>query len=129
MRCLSQVFAFYLPLTINLLHLYRDFAMTEYEFFIGRDERWGDNMKALWGCFSICPLLSHIDLQYHMAGELFSISCLRVWGHTQKPHSSMAYLFIRVEDSSEGEGYGLALVWISPQQSQASTTEDALGVD
>ena len=40
----------------------------------------------------------------------------------------MAYLFVRVEDSSEGEGYGLALVWISPQQAQASTMEEALGI-
>ena len=89
--------------------------MTEYEFFVGRDERWGDNMKVLWGCFSICPILSHIDLPYHTAGELLSISCLKVWGDTQKPNGGMAYLFVRLEDSSEGEGYGLALVWISPQ--------------
>ena len=102
--------------------------MTEYEFFVGREERWGNNMKALWGCFSICPLLSHISLPYHMAGELLSISCLKVWGDTQKPHSGMAYLFVRVEDSSEGEGYGLALVWTSPQQAQASTMEEALGI-
>ena len=88
MRHLPQVFAFYLPLTINLLRLYRDFTMTEYEFFVGRDERWGINMKALWGCFSICPLLSHIYLPYHTVGELLSISHLKVWGDTQKPHSA-----------------------------------------
>ena len=40
----------------------------------------------------------------------------------------MVYLFIRVEDSSEGEGYGLALVWISPHQAQASMLEEALGI-
>ena len=128
MRCLPQVFAFYLPLTINLLRLYRDIMMTEYEFFIGRDERWGDNMKALWGCFGICPLLSHIDLPYHMVRELLSISCLKVWEDTQKPHSSMAYFFIRVEDSSEGEGYSLALVWISPQQAWVPMMEEALEI-
>ena len=128
MRHLPQVFAFYLPLTINLLCLYRDITMTEYEFFIGRDERWGDNMKALWGCFSICPLLSHIDLPYHTVGELLSISHLKVWGDTQKPHGDMAYLFIRVEDSSEGEGYSLALVCISPQQARVPTMEEALGI-
>ena len=102
--------------------------MTEYEFFVGREERWGDNMKALWGYFSICPLLNHINLPYHTVGELLSISHLKVWGNTQKPHGSMAYLFIRVEDSSEGEGYSLALVWISPHQAQASTMEEALGI-
>ena len=102
--------------------------MTEYESFVGRDKRRGDNMKALWGCFSICPLLSHINLPYHTAEELLSISCLKVWGDTQKPHSGMAYLFVRVEDSSEGEGYSLALVWTSPQQAWASTMEEALGI-
>ena len=109
------------------LHLYRDFMMTEYEFFVGRDERWGNNMKVLCSCFSICPLLSHINLPYHTVEKLLSISCLKVWGDTQKPHSGMAYLFVRVEDSS-GEAYGLALVWISPQQARASTMEEALGI-
>ena len=104
------------------------FTMTECEFFVGRDERWGENMKAVWGCFSICPLLSHIDLPCHMEGELLSRSHLKVWGDTQKPYGGMDYLFIRVEDSSEGEGYGLALVWISPQQAQASMMEEALGI-
>ena len=102
--------------------------MTEYEFFAKREERWGDNMRTLWGSLSICPLLNHINLQYHMARELLSISHLKVWGDTQKPHGSMAYLLIRVEDSSEGGGYGLALVWISPHQAQVSKMEEALGI-
>ena len=33
----------------------------------------------------------------------------------------MAYLLVKVEDASEVEGYGMALVWISPHQAQAST--------
>ena len=85
-------------------------------------------MRTLWGSLSICPLLNHIDLPHHMVGELLSISHLKVWGDTQKPHGSMAYLLIRVEDSSEGGDYGLALVWISPHQAQASTMEEALGI-
>ena len=40
----------------------------------------------------------------------------------------MAYLLVRVGDSSEGEGYGLALVWISPHQARASMMEEALGI-
>ena len=63
-----------------------------------------------------------------MVGELLSISCLKVWGDTQKPYGSMAYLLVRVEDPSEGRGYGLALVWISPHQAWASTMEQALGI-
>ena len=102
--------------------------MTEFEFFANREERWGDSMRALWGNLSICPLLDHVDLPYHMAGELPSISHLKVWGDTQKPWDSMAYLLVKVEDASEVEGYGMALVWISPHQAQASTMEEALEI-
>ena len=128
MKHLPQVFASYLFPTINFSILYRDFTMTEYEFFADREDRWGDSMRTLWGSLSICPLLDHIDLPYHMVGELLSISCLKVWGDTQKPHSSMAYLLIRVEDTSEGRGYSLDLVWISPHQALASMMEEALGI-
>ena len=63
-----------------------------------------------------------------MAGELLSISCLKVWGDTQKPQDGMAYLLVRVEDTSEVEGYSIALVWISPHQARASMMEEALGI-
>ena len=101
--------------------------MTELEFF-NREERWSDSMRALWGSLSICPLLDHMDLQYHMVGELLCISCLKVWGDTQKPHDSLAYLLVRVEDASEVKGYGIAVVWISPHQAQASMMEEALRI-
>ena len=102
--------------------------MTEFKFFTNREERWKDSMRALWGSLSICPLLDHVDLPYHMAEELLSISCLKVWGDTQKPQDGMAYLLVRVEDASEVKGYGIAIVWISPHQAQASTMEEALGI-
>ena len=127
-RHLPQVFACYLFPTINFSLLYRDFTMTEFKFFANREERWSDSMRALWGSLSICPLLDHMDLPYHMAGELLSISCLKVWGDTQKPRDGMAYLLVRVEDASEVKGYGIALVWISPHQAWASTMEEALEI-
>ena len=74
------------------------------------------------------PLLNHIDLPYHMAEKLLSLSHLKVWGDTQKPHGGMAYLLVKIEDSLEGGGYGLALVWISPHQAQLSMMEEALGI-
>ena len=40
----------------------------------------------------------------------------------------MAYLLVKVEDASEVEGYGMAIVWISPCQAQASTMEEALEI-
>ena len=102
--------------------------MTEFKFFANREEMWGDSMRALWGNLSICPLLGHIDLPYHMAGELLSISHLKVWGDTQKPRDGMAYLLVKVEDASEVESYGMTLVWISPHQAKASTMEEALEI-
>ena len=127
-RHLPQVFVCYLFPTINFSLLYRDFTMTEFEFFANREERWSNSMRALWGSLSICPLLDHVDLPYHKAWELLSISCLKVWRDTQKPQDGMAYLLVRVEDASVVEGYGIALVWISPHQAQASTMEEALEI-
>ena len=63
-----------------------------------------------------------------MAGELLSIRCLKVWGDIHKPQDGMAYLLVKVEDASEVEGYGMALVWISPHQARASTMEEALEI-
>ena len=40
----------------------------------------------------------------------------------------MAYLLVKVEDTSEVQGYSMALVWISPHQAQASTMEEALEI-
>ena len=102
--------------------------MTEFKFFANREERWGDSMRALWGNLSICPILDHVDLPYHMVGELLSISCLKVWGDNQKPQDGMAYLLVKEEDASEIEGYGMALVWISPHQAWASTMAGALEI-
>ena len=99
--------------------------MTEFKFFAKREERWSDSMGAPWGSLSICPLLDHMDLPYHMAGELLSITHLKVWGDTQKPYDGLAYLLVRVEDASEVEGYGIAIVWISPHQAWASMMEEA----
>ena len=102
--------------------------MTKFEFFTNREERWSDSMRALWGSLSICPLLDGMDLPYHMAKELLSISHLKVWGDTQKPQDGTAYLLVKVEDASEVEGYGIALVWISPHQGWASMMEEALEI-
>ena len=102
--------------------------MSKFEFFANKEERWGDSMRALWGNLSICPILHHMDLPYHMVGELLSISCLKIWGDTQKPWVGMAYLLVKVEDASEVEGYGMALVWISPHQAQALTMVEALEI-
>ena len=102
--------------------------MTEFEFFTNREERWSDSMRALWSSLSICPLLDHMDLPYHTAGELLSISHLKVWGDTQKPHNGLAYLLVSVEDALEVEGYSITIVWISPHQARASMVEEVLRI-
>ena len=101
--------------------------MTEFAFFDGKEDRWGDNMRALWGNLSICPHLDYLVLPYHTPGQLLSISCLKVWGDTQEPRNDMAYLLVHTEGDSEAESYGMALVWISPHQAQVSMMEEALG--
>ena len=101
--------------------------MTEFAFFASKEDRWGDNMRALWGNLSICPHLNYLELPYHTSGELLSISHLKVWGDAQEPHNNMAYLLVHTEDTSEAESYGMALVWISPHQAGASMMEEALG--
>ena len=93
--------------------------MSEFAFFASKEDRWGDNMRALWGNLSICPCLDHLELPYHTSGELLSISCLKVWGDTHEPCNDMAYLLVCTEDTSEAESYGMALVWVSPHQAWA----------
>ena len=101
--------------------------MTEFAFFDGKEEKWGEKMRAIWGDLSICPCLDSLEFLYHTPGELTSISCLKVWGDILEPHNNMAYLLVHTEGSSEGKSYGMALVWTSSHQAQVSTMEEALG--
>ena len=101
--------------------------MTIFAFFDGKEDRWGDNVKALWGSLSICPHLDYLELPYHTSEELLSISHLKVWGDTQEPCNDMAYLLVCTEDDSEARSYGMALVWINPHQAWASTMEETFG--
>ena len=68
--------------------------MSKFEFAMDREDRWGDSMRALWDSLSIYPPVDHMELPFHMAGELDSISCLKVWGDIQKLHDGMAYLLV-----------------------------------
>ena len=101
--------------------------MTEFAFLDGKEERWDDNMRALWGDLSIYPRLDYLELPYHTLGELPSISCLKIWRDTQEPHNDMAYLLVHTEGDSEAKNYGMVLVWISPHQAWVSMMDEALG--
>ena len=61
-----------------------------------------------------------------MAGELHSIGHLKVWGDAQKPHLSMAYLLVWVDDTSEAGNYGMAIVWIDSCQARMVAMGEAL---
>ena len=102
--------------------------MSEFEFFMEREDRWEDNMKTLWGSLSICPLMTCIRFPHHMVAELDSISHLKIWGNTQSPHQDMAYLLVWVNDTPNAKIYGIALVWVSLLQTKASLVVEALEI-
>ena len=102
--------------------------MSEFKFFMEREDRWGDNMKTLWGSLSICPLVTCIRLPHHTAEELDSISCLKIWGNTQSPHQNMAYLLVQIDDTPNAKVYGMALVWVSLLQTKVSSVVEALEI-
>ena len=106
--------------------LYRDFNMSKFEFFMEREDRWGNSLKALWGSLSICPMVTCIRLPLHTAEELDSIRHLKVWGNAQMPHPNRAYLLVWVDDTPNAKTYGLALVWVNPLQTRVAAMVDAL---
>ena len=101
--------------------------MTEFAFFDGKEERWGEKMRAIWGDLGICPCMNPLELPCHTLGELQSLSWLKILGNTQEPHDNMAYLPVHTEGHSEAENYGMALVWTSHHQAQVSMMGEALG--
>ena len=112
----------------NFSPLYRSSKMSEFEFFMGREDRWGNSMQVIWGSLGICPPLDHIGLPHHTAEELHSISQLRVWGDVQKLHPGMVYLLVQIDYTSKAATYGMALVWISPLQARVSSMMEALEI-
>ena len=80
----------------------------------------------LWGSLNICPCLNHLELPCQSLEELHSICKLKVWGNIQEPHSDLAYLLVWTGDTLEAQHYGMSLVWISPNQVQAPTMEEAV---
>ena len=98
--------------------------MTEYAFFVEKADRWGKDMASLWGNFNICPQLQWLELPCHSQAELFSVSSLKVWGDSQKPHCNIAYLLVQVEIAMKDRHYGISLVWVHPNQVWVATMEE-----
>ena len=100
--------------------------MTKYAFFAGKVERWGRDMAPLWGNFTICPHLDHLDLPHHSQMELFSVSSFKVCGDIQEPCHDIAYLLVCTGDTTEDRSYGVFLVWVNSNQARASTMEEVV---
>ena len=83
-------------------------------------------MASLWGNFTICPCLDHLDLPCHLQMELVSVSSFKVWGDIQEPCHDIAYLLVHTGDTIEDRSYGISLVWVNPNQARASTMEEAV---
>ena len=98
---LPEVFAYYPPLIINSLHLYRNHMMTKFAFFSNRAERWKRDLASLWGTLDICPCLDHLELPCHSPVELSSLSSFKVWGNTKEPHHDIAYLLVCMGSTNE----------------------------
>ena len=116
-----QEFAYYPPLIINSLHLYRNHMMTEFAFFSNRVERWKRDLASLWGNFNMCPCLDHFELPGHSPAELISASSFKVLGNTQEPHHDITYLLVHLGHTTEDRQYGVSLVWVNPNQTRTST--------
>ena len=84
-------------------------------------------MMSLWGSLNICPCLNYLELLCHSSGELLSISSPKIWRDIQEPCNDMAYLLVCTGDTLEAQNYGISLVWVNPNQVQASTMEEVVG--
>ena len=58
--------------------------------------------------------------------ELISVSSFKVWGNIQDPHHGMAYLLVCLGNTMEDRQYGVSLVWVNPNQTRATTMEEAV---
>ena len=100
--------------------------MTEFAFFSNRAERWKWDLATLWWNFDICPCLNCLELPGHSPAELISVSSFKVWGNTWDPCHNMAYLLFCLSDTTEERQYRVSLVWVNPNQTRASTMEEAV---
>ena len=100
--------------------------MTKYAFFVEKVDRWEKDMASLWGNFNICPPTPLAGTPCHSQAELFSISSLKVWGDTQKPHCDIAYLLVWVENTKKDRCYSISLVWVHPNQVRVATMEEVV---
>ena len=93
---------------------------------MNKAERWKRDLASLWGNFDVCPCLDHLELPCHSPVEMISISSFKVWGNIQEPHYDITYLLVHTGNTTEDRQYSISLVWVNPNQTWASTMEEAV---
>ena len=82
--------------------------------------------KAIWGLHDICPSL----MQFHISGitraGLSAISQTGGWGNPKRQLQGMAYLLlVPSQEAEEEKRFGLAGVWVHPNQILLPSLEEA----
>ena len=99
--------------------------MCDHAFFSEDPSQWDEAYQSLWGHHDICPILELFPIIQVTQPELSSLTHLLLWGDIERFHSNVAFLLILPEEGITGERvYGLALVWVHPNQARVSTIDN-----
>ena len=102
--------------------------MTEYAFFLQKEDQWRKDMALMWGDINICPLLHWFQLSCHSQAELSSLNGPKALGEGQKFHHDITFLLVWAEQEVTGDrNYGLSTVWVNPSQARVPSMEEAVG--
>ena len=96
-----------------------------YAYFTQDTNRWDSVTEAFWELHNICPSLT----QFHFSGitraDLSTISQAGRWGKPMKQSQGMTYLLlVPSQEAKEEKRFGLAGVWIHPNQFLLFSLED-----
>ena len=109
-------------------HVFTEIAWWLNMHFLPERQRGGGRIWCLYGGVSTsAPTWTTRNSHVIPLGNYFSISSLKIWGDIQEPHNNMVYLLVHTGDTLEARNYGISLVWVNPNQVQASTMEEAVG--
>ena len=96
-----------------------------YAYFTKDANRWDSTTEDFWGLNDICPSL----MQFHVSGitraDLSAISQAGRWENPKKQSQGMAYhLLVPSQEAEEEKRFGLAGVWVHPNQFLLSSLEE-----
>ena len=89
----------------------------DYTYFACDISRWDGTTEAIWGLHDICPSLMQFQVLGITRVGLSIISQAGGWGNPKMPLYGMAYLLLApVQEVEEERRFGLAGVWVHPNQ-------------